>query len=507
MTGQCLTLPENSLCGSQFKGYPVFASSIDAFNSMLQTNVINSATFVSDIDTSSKCGKGKNPSGLRYTITMQCYLATRLAIEKSCKPSLPSNNLNVCPSICNAAETTLSSYVCNSSLRTSQMYRETCRNSSNPTSCLGPVEQEIGTCGFFSVTEASTFCSASNDLCCTQLVYPNKWLSPLLWSSLTALFLFSLGTLFYWKRNWITSRLNNLVAGPKNHFEILESGKDIRPVSVDPYYSSTRSVPSPVFSVTHPVAAHTSQGMFYPAEGSIISGYPEGSVILDSFSTHQVLYLDHQPLSPLMGGQYDTLCSSTDINQNQEPLMFMPMYVDAEGRCFMVYHPPSPTHSEIGFVDTTERSASSNSITHSEERNTSPFQEEAQIVQESGNEKITAMPNLTKEEYSAPPIQETHPSEEINTKGMKILRKPVQKTFQVGEIVKVVKEYTATLPDELSISPEQLVEILVLYHDGWAMGRVKTNELKVGVFPLCYTEFAQGTKPTPATRAQSLRKK
>jgi hypothetical protein len=473
----------------------------------MQKNVGDATFYLSELDRFSGCGKGKVPSGVRYSMSMHCYLATVLATSKGC-PS-PKNNSTVCSNMCQSANTTLSDYLCNTQLRTEQLYRETCQSAKISGRCLGPVELEMGNCGFFTIEEASAYCYTSKDSCCAQLVYPNTWLVPLL-ISLGSVLLLAIAGVSYWRRQWITNKISEYRHGKSPTFSVLQSGKETPQLpEIEP--------PSPMVSIASPTPSYSPQPLLYPTLPSPrpmseeFHGYPDGNIILDDHQTQQVLY--HDPV---------TLFRHNSDSDSVSPVqhMLMPMYVDPMGNCFMVYNSPSIAHSEIGVVGSTTGSDDSKPI----DPRLSAVPVTGQVQQESNEQEFIATPPDIEHVPSPIPTdietQDATPNQQQvaytvpDEKPLPNMMMPQERVFspkrdplQVGEIVKVLLEYEPTMEDEIHLIPGQTIEIMILYNDGWAMGQTAYNQ---GMFPLCYTVRTDSKQKEiiekPAKRSHSLNK-
>lgn len=71
-----------------------------------------------------------------------------------------------------------------------------------------------------------------------------------------------------------------------------------------------------------------------------------------------------------------------------------------------------------------------------------------------------------------------------------------------GDQVVTVYPYHASLNDEISIEPDEVLVVLRLYDDGWALGKTATTE---GAFPLVCVTSAKSTTPRPSTDAPTAR--
>ncbi|KAI5479288.1 glycoside hydrolase family 17 protein [Pseudohyphozyma bogoriensis] len=67
-------------------------------------------------------------------------------------------------------------------------------------------------------------------------------------------------------------------------------------------------------------------------------------------------------------------------------------------------------------------------------------------------------------------------------------------TIMPGSIVEAIYPYEASLPDELGINPGDTVEVVLIYDDNWAKGKIEEHDgtTRIGAFPLVCVTAAWG---------------
>ncbi|KNC96175.1 uncharacterized protein SPPG_08330 [Spizellomyces punctatus DAOM BR117] len=193
---KCFPLEANTLCGSDFIGYPVQMPS-SQFDTALQAMAANSQALARSLQTDSGCTAAGNKTlaavdTLRYQISMWCAGAVIDAIEVAkCQPTATAQRSKdptiLCSEQCNLAVSTMSNLlnnpdVCppptNANLTKSRsdrisLFSNYCSTvgKKDQSKCIIGVATEAKSCGFTTSSVAREQCQAlTKDDCCNQLM-------------------------------------------------------------------------------------------------------------------------------------------------------------------------------------------------------------------------------------------------------------------------------------------------------------------------------------------------